>query len=105
MTDLILVLTTAPEEEAETIARTLVEEHLAACVNVHSPMTSLYWWKGKIERDTESQVVIKTTRNRLEALANRLTELHPYELPEFLVVPVAWGTETYLEWVNASTRT
>jgi|SRR5690348_3451370 periplasmic divalent cation tolerance protein len=104
MTDLILVMTTAPEDEAEKIARTLVEERLAACVNVHSPMTSFYWWKGKIERDTESQVVIKTTRDRLEALANRLSELHPYELPEFLVVPVAWGTEGYLEWVNASTR-
>jgi periplasmic divalent cation tolerance protein len=104
MTDVVLVLTTAPEDEAEKIASTLVEEHLAACVNIHAPMTSFYWWKGKIERDAESQIVIKTTRGRLEALAIRLTELHSYELPELLVLPVAWGTEGYLEWVNASTR-
>jgi periplasmic divalent cation tolerance protein len=104
MTDVILVLTTAPDDEAETIARTLVEERLAACANVHPPMTSLYWWKGKIERDAESQIVIKTTRDRLDSLAARLTELHPYELPELLVVPISWGSEGYLEWVNASTR-
>lgn len=102
MTDLILVLTTAPEEEAEALARTLVEERLAACVNVHAPMTSLYWWKGSIERDDESQLVIKTTRARLEALTARINELHTYELPELLIVPVAWGSEGYLDWVRAS---
>src|SRR2546426_59959 len=104
MTDLILVLTTAPEDEAEMLARTLVEEHLAACVNVQAPMTSVYWWKGKIERDAESQIVIKTTRARLDALAARLAELHSYELPELLVVPVLWGTEGYLAWVKSSTN-
>jgi periplasmic divalent cation tolerance protein len=103
MTDVILVLTTAPDDEAETLARTLVEEHLAACVNVHPSMTSLYWWKGNIERDAESQIVIKTTRGRLEALAARLAELHSYELPELLVVPVASGSQEYLGWVHAST--
>jgi periplasmic divalent cation tolerance protein len=102
MTDLILVMTTAPEEEAETLARTLVEERLAACVNVHPPMTSLYWWKGTLERDEESQLVIKTTRARLEALAARIHELHSYEMPELLIVPVAWGSEGYLDWVRAS---
>jgi len=102
MTDLILVLTTVPEEEAEALARTLVEERLAACVNVHAPMTSLYWWKGNVERDDESQLVIKTTRARLEALTARIHELHTYELPELLIVPVAWGSEGYLDWVRAS---
>jgi len=103
MTDLILVLTTAPDDEAEALARTLVEERLAACVNVHAPMTSLYWWKGKIERDAERQIVIKTTRDRLEALTARLFELHSYELPELLVVPVVGGSEAYVDWVKAST--
>jgi len=103
MTDLILVLTTLPDDEAEPFARTLVEERLAACVNIHAPMTSLYWWKGTIERDAESQLVIKTTRGQLEALAARLAELHSYELPELLVVPVAWGSEAYINWVRAST--
>ena len=103
MTDLILVLTTAPQDEAEALARSLVEEHLCACANVHAPMTSLYWWKGAIERDAESQIVIKTTRARLEALAARLAELHSYELPEMLVVPVVWGSKGYIDWVKAST--
>jgi periplasmic divalent cation tolerance protein len=102
MTDLILVLTTLPEDEAEPFARTLLEERLAACVNVHAPMTSLYWWKGSIERDVESQLVIKTTRARLEALAARFAELHSYELPELVVVPVAWGSKDYVDWVKSS---
>jgi len=105
MTDLILVLTTAPADEAEALARTLVEEHLCACANVHAPMTSLYWWKGTIERDAESQLVLKTTRGRLEALTARLTELHSYELPELLVLPVTWGSDGYVEWVKTSTAT
>jgi periplasmic divalent cation tolerance protein len=102
MTDLILVLTTAPDDEAETLARTLLEERLAACVNVHGPMTSLYWWKGNLERDTEHQIVIKTTRSRLDALAARIAELHTYELPEIIVVPVDWGSDAYVAWVRAS---
>jgi periplasmic divalent cation tolerance protein len=102
MTDLILVLTTVPEDEAEALARTLVEERLAACVNIHAPMTSLYWWKGSIERDGESQLVIKTTRARLEALTARINQLHTYELPELLIVPVAWGSQGYLDWVRES---
>jgi periplasmic divalent cation tolerance protein len=102
MTDLILVLTTLPEDEAEPFARTLLEERLAACVNVHAPMTSLYWWKGSIERDAESQIVIKTTRGRLEALAARFAELHSYELPELVVIPVAWGSKDYVDWVKNS---
>lgn len=103
MTDLILVLTTAPDDEAEAIARALVEEHLAACVNVQAPMTSLYWWKGNVERDAECQLVIKTTRAHLDALAARLTALHSYEVPEMLVVPVMWAADAYADWVKAST--
>ncbi|HXI29218.1 MAG TPA: divalent-cation tolerance protein CutA [Vicinamibacterales bacterium] len=87
MSDLILVLTTMPDDErAEALARTLVEERLAACVNVHGPMTSTYRWKGAVERDAERQLVIKTTRERRPALEARLHELHPYELPEFVVL-------------------
>ena len=103
MTDLILVLTTAPEDEAEKLARAIVEEHLAACVNVQPPMTSLYWWRGNIERDAECQIVIKTTRAHLDVLTARLTALHSYEVPELLVVPVTWAAEAYIEWVKAST--
>ena len=86
-TDIVIVLTTAPDDErADAWARTLVEERLAACVNVHGPMISFYRWKGVVERDAERQVVIKTTRERVAALRARLRELHSYELPEFVVL-------------------
>jgi periplasmic divalent cation tolerance protein len=100
MTDIVLVLTTVADgERADWIARALVEERLAACVNVHGPMTSFYRWKGAVERDAERQLVIKTTRGRLAALEVRLKALHSYELPEFLVVPIESGSDAYLGWV------
>lgn len=101
MTDIAIVLTTIDSDErAELLARQLVDERLAACVNVHPPMVSLYRWKGAVERDTECQIVIKTTRDRLAALEARLREIHPYELPEFVVVPVDGGSPGYLHWVR-----
>src|SRR5262245_30747341 len=103
MTDLLLVLTTAPQNEAEQLARTLVDERLAACVNVHAPMTSVYRWKGSVETDAEQQLVIKTTRDRLDAVVSTIMALHSYELPELLVVPVATGSERYIEWVKRET--
>ena len=100
MTKTVLVLTTvADNERAEQIARTLVDEHLAACVNVHGPMTSFYRWKGAVERDAERQLVIKTTRDRLPALEARLKALHTYELPEFIVLPIDDGSADYLGWI------
>ena len=102
--NIVLVLTTAPDDQrAEAWARTLVEERLAACVNVHGPMTSFYRWKGVVERDAERQVVIKTTRERVAILRERLRELHSYELPEFVVLSVEDGSDEYLKWVVEQT--
>jgi len=104
-TDVVIVLTTAPDDDrVETWARRLVEERLAACVNIHGPMISLYRWKGAVERDPERQVVIKTTSDRVAALRTRLRELHSYELPEFVVLTVEDGSEEYLRWVVEQTR-
>jgi len=101
MIDAVIVLTTAPDDDrAEQWARTLVDERLAACVNVHAPMISIYRWRGGVERDAERQLVIKTTRARVPALHARLRGLHSYELPEFLVIPVEDGGEEYLRWVR-----
>ena len=101
MVQVVLVLTTVPDDEsAETIARTLVEERLAACVNLLPPMTSIYRWKGAVERDTERQMVMKTTGALVPALERRLKELHSYELPEFIVLDVAGGSDAYLAWVS-----
>jgi periplasmic divalent cation tolerance protein len=105
MTDIVLVLTTVPDDDrGETIARTLVEDRLAACVNVGAPMVSFYRWRGAVERDTERQLVIKTTRTRVAAVEARLRELHSYELAEFMVLPVSEGSEAYLGWVSESAR-
>jgi periplasmic divalent cation tolerance protein len=102
--DAALVLTTlAAEADAAALARTLIEERLAACVNVLPTMTSVYRWKGDIEQDKEQQLVIKTTVDRIGALRARLEELHPYDLPEFLVLEAA-GSEAYLAWIRESTR-
>ena len=98
--DCVLVLTTVPDEErGEALARSLVDERLAACVNLHAPMVSMYRWKDQVERDTERQLVIKTTRDRLPALEARLHELHSYELPEFIVISVEEGSAAYLKGV------
>jgi periplasmic divalent cation tolerance protein len=104
-TDVVLVLTAAPDDDRAAMwARTLVEERLAACVNVLAPMMSFYRWKGIVEHDAERQIVVKTTRERLGALRARIRELHSYELPEFLVVAVEGGSDEYLKWVGEQTR-
>jgi periplasmic divalent cation tolerance protein len=100
MTSVVLVLTTVPSDNrGDELARTLVDERLAACVNIYPPMVSLYRWHGKVERDEERQIVIKTSRDRVQALEARIKELHSYELPEFIVLGVTEGSEGYLEWV------
>jgi len=97
--DPLLVLTTIPLDfDADAFSGTLLAEHLAACVSVFPPMVSTYRWQGRVESASERQVVIKTTRPRLEALERRISELHPYELPELLVVAVSGGA-SYLAWL------
>ena len=104
MSDIIFILTTMPDDDrVDTMARTLVDERLAACVNVHGPMTSTYRWKGSVEREAERQVVIKTTRARLNDLEARLRSLHPYELPEFVVLE-GEASEAYGAWVNETSK-
>jgi periplasmic divalent cation tolerance protein len=99
--DVVLVLTTiAAEADGAAFARALVEEQLAACVNVLPAMTSVYRWNGQVEQDREQQVVIKTTRDRLGALESRVKELHSYELPEFVVIAAGGGSAAYLAWVG-----
>jgi periplasmic divalent cation tolerance protein len=105
VTDVVLILTTVPAAgRAEALARSLVDERLAACVNVLATMTSFYRWQGKIEQEEERQIVIKTTRDRVEAVKSRLLDLHSYEVPEFLVLPVSDGSTGYLDWVRRETR-
>ena len=99
------VLMTAPDQEvALTLVRELVEDHLAACGNVVSGLTSVYRWEGQVESAQEVLVILKTSRTRVEALLERAAELHPYEVPELLVLPVEEGHPRYLQWVLDETR-
>ncbi len=98
--DPVIVFSTWPaEEDPAPAAATLVEERLAACVNMLPPMDSVYRWKNSVEQSRERQLLIKTTRGRLEALLARLRQLHPYDVPEAIVVPVTGGAEDYLSWL------
>jgi len=101
--DAVIVLTTlAADVDAGALARTLVAERLAACVNVLPVMTSVYRWQERLEEEREQQLVIKTAGDRVAALAARLRELHPYEVPEFLVLRVSEGSDAYLRWLRDS---
>jgi periplasmic divalent cation tolerance protein len=97
----IVLTTLGADADAPAFARTLIDERLAACVNILPPMTSVYRWQGKVEQDREQQIVIKTASDRVAALQARVRQLHPYELPEFLVLD-ATGSDAYLSWVGES---
>lgn len=103
MSDRLVVLSSVGRaEDAERIARALVERRLAACVNVVPGLVSVFRWKGNVEKDEEWLLLIKTRRERLPALREALAALHPYELPELLALPVEAGSPAYLEWLDES---
>lgn len=99
--DVAVVLVTCPDEAtAGSIARTLVEERLAACVNVTAEVRSIYRWRGSVEEAREHLLVIKARADRLDDLATRIVELHPYDVPEVLALPVDRGLAPYLDWLR-----
>lgn len=101
--DYVVVLTTLPADaDAAAFGRALVDQRLAACVNLLPAMESIYRWEGRVEQESERQLVIKTSRDRLDALWERVRDLHPYEVPEFLVLPIVEGNEAYLRWIGES---
>jgi periplasmic divalent cation tolerance protein len=95
------VTTTLPEQAAaENLARILVTERLAACAQVLGPVSSIYRWKGEIEQAQEWYCYLKTTLSRLPALQKRIRELHAYEMPEIIAIPISSGDDQYLDWVR-----
>ena len=101
--DALVVLVTVPNAEtAEKLAEALVGEQLAACVNVLDGVRSTYRWKGAVERDDELLCICKTTRAAFDRLRARIVELHPYEVPEVIALPVELGHAPYLAWIMAS---
>jgi len=102
-TDLILVLSTCPDvDTAQAIAEQLVAERLAACVNILPELRSLYRWQGAVETASEHLLLIKTSRTLYPRLEQRINELHPYDVPEVIAVPVDLGLPAYLTWVRES---
>lgn len=105
MTDLRIVFVTVGNEgDAGRIARKIVEERLAACVNMLPGIHSVYRWEGKIEEDSEILLIIKTSREHLETLKKRIDEIHPYDVPELLALDVEDGLERYIEWALGEMR-
>ena len=103
--DLVIIVSNAPDElVAKRIAHYLVEEHLAACVNLGAAGLSMYVWQGEMEGTSEIPLTIKTTRARVPDVINRIKALHPYDVPEILVLPVIGGYEPYAVWVQDQTR-
>ncbi len=102
MTEFVMILSTAPAGAAEKIAMALVGERLAACVNV-SQVKSYYAWEGKLAEASEELMIIKTVQEMVEPLKKRIKELHSYELPEIIVIPVKEGDEAYLRWISENT--
>ncbi|HWE53137.1 MAG TPA: divalent-cation tolerance protein CutA [Bryobacteraceae bacterium] len=106
MTNKIVVFSTCGSEiEAERLARLLVEERLAACVNIVAPVRSFYRWKGVVENANEWMLIIKTSRDLFERLRLSLESAHSYELPEVLAVPVIEGSPNYMSWLQSELET
>lgn len=105
MTDTLLVLTNLPDvTQAETLAQSLVESRLAACVNILAPCRSVYRWNDAIEQASEIPLLIKTTEAAYPALEAAIRAQHPYDLPEIIALPIAHGLPEYLNWVATETR-
>jgi periplasmic divalent cation tolerance protein len=105
VTDALLVFTTLPTaDKAAEIAKLLVEEKLVACANLLPAIRSIYRWQGKLHDENEVLVLLKTRAENLERLKLRLLEIHPYELPEMLAVPVESGYQPYLDWLAGETK-
>jgi periplasmic divalent cation tolerance protein len=105
MSDFILVISTVPnEEEGKAIAEKLVTERLAACVNLSSSVQSLYRWQGSISTDSEFMLFIKTRNDLYSKLEQRIRELHSYDVPEIIGIPVCQGSQSYLEWIKKETK-
>lgn len=101
----VLALATAPSHDvARTLVATLVEESLVACGTILPGATSIYRWEGAVETASECQILLKTSVDRVTELQRRFTDLHPYQVPEFVVLPVESGLESYLAWVHESTH-
>ena len=104
MTYIIVLMTTSNQKEAENIAHKLLEEQLIACANIVDCVSSLFYWKQKIERETETLVIMKSSEKLFKQLTQRIQELHSYEVPEILALPITAGSQSYLDWLKSTLK-
>jgi periplasmic divalent cation tolerance protein len=97
----IVIMTASNREEAVKIIHTLLEEQLIVCGNIIDPVSSFFWWQGKIEEEKEVLVLMKSHENLFRKLSKRVTELHSYDVPEILALPIVDGSQSYLDWMKA----
>ena len=102
--EIIVFITTPSLKDSRKIASALVSERLAACVNMIPGLESTFFWKGKICRERENLMVVKSTETRFSQVAKRVKQLHPYTVPEIIALPIVKGSKAYLKWVNEMTR-
>ena len=104
MTECLVYMTAGSAEEAGRIGSALVDERLAACVNVIEPMTAIYRWQGEVKRDTEAVFIAKTRRELVDALTERVKALHSYDCPCVVALPITGGNRLFLDWIDAETK-
>ena len=105
MTPIIVFMTVASKNEARRIVQNLLEKHLIACANIYGPVESRFWWQGKIDKGDEFLVLLKSDQKLFAKLSKAIKEMHSYDVPEILAVPVVEGFQPYLEWLNATLAT
>ena len=101
---IIVLMTTANKTEAEKIINNLLKEKLIACANILDSVSSIFWWKQKIELDTETLVLMKSSNELFQNLVERIQKLHSYEVPEILAIPIIDGAKSYLDWMNTALK-
>ncbi len=100
----VLFITTATAKEAQRISRVLVEQRKAACVNIVPRVSSLFWWQDKLDSTQESLLIVKTKTSLLNELVRLVKEIHSYDIPEIIALPIIGGNQDYLEWVGKETK-
>ncbi len=102
MSYVVVIITTPNKEEAVKIVRSLLKEKLIACANILGPISSLFWWQGKIDDENEFLVFMKSRKSLFERLSERVMEIHSYDVPEIIALPIIEGSPPYLDWLRAS---
>jgi periplasmic divalent cation tolerance protein len=105
MTKYLVVMTTVPDAEVgQIIAGKIIDERLAACVTISAPSQSLYWWQDKISQNQEHTLFIKTKKETFRTLEEKIRQLHPYDVPEIIALPIFMGSKNYLDWIDKETQ-